>query len=152
MRIGKKSGMGLCCQVAGPQSGTISITSYCGPPPPRSSDTCQGSVMRKPAWLLLLFLRQPPCLLVSCHGDLLAPEPQSLTHTCYYILHSVLLTMDFSFNLIPSPSSAFRIPQKCLAHEGHSVAINFFNESSVTSRCEDWGWIGKPRPAISLPS
>lgn len=58
-----------------------------------------------------------------------APKP----HTCDYIMYSVLLTVDFSCNLIPSASSAFRLPQKWLAHEGHSVVINFFLMNHLSS-------------------
>lgn len=65
---------------------------------------------------LQLFLRQPPCLLVSCHRDLLAPEPQSLTPvTTYCTLCSWLWTFPLIwFHLPPQLLESLRnvLPMK----------------------------------------
>lgn len=78
------------------------------------------------------FLSQPCCLLVRRHGDPLTPEPQSLTPiTTNRTLYSWLWIFRLiSFHL---PSQPFSIHRKCLAHEGHSVVINFFLMNHLSS-------------------
>lgn len=114
------------------------------PPPPQKLDTSMPRKCDERACLAALPAvplpaSQPVWQLPQGPSLSRAPKPQ----TCCYVFHSMLSTMDFAFNLIPSAFSAFRILQKCLTHEGHSVAVNFFNESSVISRCE--GGLGTDR-------
>lgn len=128
------------------------LLTSCFPPRSQKSDTYMPRTCDERACLaalpaVLLPASQPVCQLPRGPSHSRAPK----LHTCPYIFYSALWTMGSSFNLVPSAFSAFRIPQKCLTHEGHSVVVNFLNKSSVISRCEDWGQIERSRYVISLP-